>query len=476
MVEARFVAALLASGGDGRIELRSGANTNQYGASPFPRSVRAYASSTANDVSLAAFEHLHDVLSGWPQDFAHSPDFYRASLEQLRTRIRQSWMLADEVEIAFAASGTDLEYLPLAAAAANSALPVTNILVGQDEVGSGCLLAASGRHFADKTPLGIAVAKGEALAQLAATTVVAVPIRDDAGTALTSAELTALIEHAARQAIADGRQVLIHVVHGSKTGLVLPDLAAIDGLRQRLGERARFVVDACQARSSPEMLAHYLERDCAVMVTGSKFIGGPPFSGFAFFPAAWAPAAPLATGLSRVFARSELPASWTAAAFLDERTNPGLLLRLLAAQFEVERFAAVAPDLRHQVISAFGSAVRGLAESLGASLVSPSLATAELHHATLATLDLSSLRSAPDFAMAQRWHRVLAARGLRLGQPVKCVRQSDGNWGGTLRLSLSMPLIVEFAKLSAADLRHRLTTDMSQIADVIRAAEKPVVA
>ena len=89
---------------------------------------------------------------------------------------------------------------------------------------------------------------------------------------------------------------------------------------------------------------------------------------------------------------------------------------------------------------------------------------------------LAALPSAPDFAMAQRWHRVLAARGLRLGQPVKCVRQSDGNWGGTLRLSLSMPLIVEFAKLSAADLRHRLTTDMSQIADVIRAAEKPVVA
>ena len=44
--------------------------------------------------------------------------------------------LADEVEIAFAASGTDLEYLPLAAAAANTALPVTNILVGQDEVGA----------------------------------------------------------------------------------------------------------------------------------------------------------------------------------------------------------------------------------------------------------------------------------------------------------------------------------------------------
>lgn len=476
MVEGRFLAALLASGGDGRIELRSGANTNQYGASPFPRSVRAYASSTASDVSLGAFEHLHDVLATWPQDFAHNPEHYRTSLEQLRARIRRSWALADGVEIAFAASGTDLEYLPLAAAAASSTLPVTNILVGQDEVGSGCLLAASGRHFADKTPLGIAVAKGQPLAQLAATDVVAVPIRDDAGTALTSAELTALIEQAARQAIADQRQVLIHVVHGSKTGLVLPDLEAIDGLQQRLGARARFVVDACQARSTPDMLAHYLERDCAVMVTGSKFIGGPPFSGFAFFPASWAPTAPLAEGLDRVFSRSELPASWSAASFLEQRTNPGLLLRLLAAQFEVERFAAVDPEVRQQVIAAFGSAVRSLADALGAALVSPSLATAELHHATLATLDLSPLRSAPDFAMAQRWHRVLAARGLRLGQPVKCVRQSDGNWGGTLRLSLSMPLIVEFARLPAADLRQRLAIDMGQIADVIRAAEKPVVA
>src|SRR5690606_1501 len=100
---------------------------------------------------------------------------------------------------------------------------------------------------------------------------------------------------------------------------------------------------------------------------------------------------------------------------------------------------------RECVIEEFGKSVSELAHRLDAGIVSPALTGDGLHVSTLATLDLSALPGNPDFAVAQRWHRVLAARGLRLGQPVKCVRHGAGGWAGTLRISLSMPLISTLA-------------------------------
>ena len=112
------------------------------------------------------------------------------------------------------------------------------------------------------------------------------------------------------EAVAANRHALIHVVHGSKTGLVLPDLADIDFLRDRHGHALTLVVDACQARLSNGAIAAYLKRDAIVLLTGSKFIGGPPFSGFALVPSALAPAASLPNGLGTVLRRAELPLNW----------------------------------------------------------------------------------------------------------------------------------------------------------------------
>ena len=46
---------------------------------------------------------------------------------------------------------------------------------------------------------------------------------------------------------------------------------------------------------------------------------------------------------------------------------------------------------------------------------------------TLSTLDLSALGSASaTLDDATKWHKGLLAHGVRLGQPVKCVRLADG--------------------------------------------------
>jgi selenocysteine lyase/cysteine desulfurase len=469
-----FLSRLLASGGDRRIAVPAGGNANIYGASPFPRAVLGYAASTANDISAPAFAHLAEVVGAWPEGEALSGAEYAERLDQLRTRIRAAYALRPDVSIAFAPSGTDLEIFALSLVIARNRKPVRNILLGRDEIGSGCAAAAGGRYFAGSTALQPVVARNTLIAGLGRTEVVEIGVRDCQGVPQSSVGITAEIDRACVDARAAGRHALVHVVHGSKTGLVLPNLASIDVLRQRHGQAMSLVVDACQARLTGEAIDAYLARGAIVLLTGSKFIGGPPFSGIALVPGKLAPRAGLPAGLGTVLRRAELPADWPHLDAFDAGANPGLLLRLEAAVFELQRYASVPAACRNRVATAFAASVRTLADRLGVSLLTPSLEGAELHLATLATLDLSALPGAPDLATAQLWGKVLAARGIRLGQPVKVLPRADGQWAGTLRLSLSMPLIVALADLEPGDLARRFVSDMDRIADVLEAAQRRI--
>ena len=69
--------AQLSSGGDARTSLDPISGLNKYFSAPYPRKTMAYASSTANDLSPDAFEHLRGVLAGGLPDYA-------AHLESLR--------------------------------------------------------------------------------------------------------------------------------------------------------------------------------------------------------------------------------------------------------------------------------------------------------------------------------------------------------------------------------------------------------
>lgn len=471
-----FLSLMLASGGDRRIKVSKGGNTNQYGASPFPRATLGYAASTANDISLDAFSHLRDFTAERAEGSLLDAGAYAHELEAMRRRIRRVWDLDHGTGIVFAPSGTDLEFAALAVARSVAGRPVANLLLGADEVGSGCALAASGRYFAGETALGLPTVVGTSIEGLDDTVLVNLPVRAEDGTALDSMQVSAAIDRAAHAARPGGRHVLAHGVHGSKTGLVLPRLEQIDELRALHGNAMTLVVDACQARIEAGQISDYLARGVIVLLTGSKFIGGPPFSGIALVPAGLHPRAPLAPGLATVSRRAEWPPEWTACDHLPQGANPGLLLRLEAALFELERYHLLPALHRERVIHAFAGAVRALSARLGAPLVAPALASPALHEATLATLDLSSLPCAPDLAMAQRWCRVLAARGMRLGQPVRWMKMAGSAWSGNLRLSLSMPMICSFAALEGESLAHRLASDMAQIAGVLEAAQRPVVA
>lgn len=469
-----LVADLLTRGGDARIVVDPITGLNQYHASPRPSQSIAYASSTANDISGPAFDHVCALVADRGIGEALAASDYADALDRLRRKIRTSYGLGDDVEIVFSPSGTDLEYVGLALCKGKSPHGIRNILLGADEVGSGCIFSARGQYFAAETALGTQVEKGQPIGGKLPETVELgnIPVRDEQGRAFSGVEITERIRALAALSAADGRHTLVHVVHGSKTGLVLPSFEHIAALQKDHAGRIDFIVDACQARITSHAIADYLERGCTVLVTGSKFMGGPPFSGFALVPRhKMVAAAPLPTGFRSIFRRAEWPEGWPGADILPREANPGLLLRLEASIFELVRFQALPLDRVSRVILAFHAAVRNaFVETLGARRMAPyapgERAEGDAHPIemrTLSTLDISRLPGTPDFERSQAIHKALVGEGVRLGQPVKAVRLPDGRWGGTLRVGLSMPQVTAFDRLDDAALAARLASDMGAI-------------
>ena len=469
--DVRELVSLLSSGGDARIDLDPETGLNRYMSAPYPRRALAFASSTANDLSAEAFRHLLALRGAGTAT-------YREHLADLSRRIRSAYDLGEGCDVVFAPSGTDLEYVALAAVRGRKPNGIHNILLGADEVGRGCVHSAHGNYFAPETALGMDTEQGTDVEGLENVSLADIPVRCMQGQARTSAEMAEAIRVELELARQMGRHALVHVVHGSKTGLILPELSEIDALQTEFGGAFTLVVDACQARIMSGAVQAYLDRGAVVFLTGSKFMGGAPFSGFALVPqAAVADAAPLPKGFRNIFRRAEWPENWAGASDLDDSENPGLALRLEASVFELERFQQLSLDQVKRVIFAFQRALNAkLIRPFGFALVQPHSdgggAEARGHPLemlTLATLDVSSHPASEYFEGAEKLHRKLALSGLRLGQPVKSVRTAEGKWGGTLRVGLSMPQMVRLSDLSDDALETALEEQIGQIGAALNA-------
>lgn len=465
----------MTQGGDARILLDPETGLNRYHSGPYPRDLIALASSTANDLSTDAMDYLTERFGNNARALDDGAQ-YSEFLKNARQHIRGAYGLDDTTDIFFAASGTDLEYVALLAVAGRSPLGICNLLLGSDEVGSGCIHSAAGNYFASETPLGHKCKPGEPVAGLPPITLGDFPVRDEAGTAFDSGQISNAMTSRIEAALIDGQHPLIHIVHGSKTGLVLPHLDDIDRLTERFGDRVSFVVDACQARITSNAIAAYLTRGIIVFLTGSKFMGGPPFSGFALLSGRIVKsAAPMAQGMAHIFRRAEVPDGWAGRDVLDSDGNAGLALRLAASLFELNRFQKLSLTEVTRVVAAFGEATDRLATNLGIAKVSsaaPGESEWPLEHPiemqTLVTLDLSHdaagiQQRELDFDDATRIHKVLIEGGVRLGQPVRCVRLADGRWGATLRVGLSMPQVCGLHLLDEEMLTAELSAMITEI-------------
>jgi hypothetical protein len=247
--------------------------------------------------------------------------------------------------------------VPLAIARALNphAAVVRTVISAEKEIGRGVALAASGEYSNPVTPArALGVKDGqEALPRPASFRASVQPLvlanRNAAGALVdaTAANTTALA--AARAA---NEPLILHSVQGTKTNVREPYPPVA---RAVLAAGAPFdalvVVDACQARCTNAELAAFLRDGACVLVTGSKFYQGPPFSGALLVPPCVAralraalEAGGAATALPPLFGEYFGPADlpWPAwrSQLPPETCNYGSALRWLGALAEMEAYHA----------------------------------------------------------------------------------------------------------------------------------------
>lgn len=263
------------------------------------------------------------------------------------------------------------------------------------------------------------------------------PLRDRDGAPLPQDEIDARVEAFARATLAHGDHLLLHVMDCSKTGLSAPSRACATRLLRENPGAVTVVVNSCQLRCAPRQVKADLETGFFVMVTGSKFAGGPAFSGALLVP----PQAVAALaerdeifwpeGLAEHFALFDWPPVLRdkLAGPFGARCNTGLGLRWEAALAEYEAYCALAPALVERAIEIFNNEARRRIAEL------PELEIVEDGGApTLLPIHSRAWRAKGD---AEIFLRALRRRGIFLGQSVPIGSRE------ALRLSLSAPQIVD---------------------------------
>jgi hypothetical protein len=362
--------SLLTAGGDPRLRLDPIRMLNGFGCRPWPRpEAFTFASSTATSISYRGFAAAGATRQQLIQSICET-DLETACdrhAERLRNQIRTVLRLDRHgVEVVFSPSGTDSQIHAQYVTQATLGSPLLAVIVASDETGSGTVNASVGRHFNSGTSQGVAVCRGERIAGFAEDTAsVAIPLRDGGGVLRSNAAIDRQVLAVVEQAVASGSSVVLHMMDSSKFGWRCPSLDCLHRIQTRWGASVQIVVDACQLRLGRHRLAYYLQQNFLVLITGSKFFTGPPFSGALLVPAAVSrmmqrvDAVPV--GLKLYANRNDWPVCWQGVrSKLPLRSNVGQLLRWAAAVEELRAYFAIPVGYRALALQRFASTVQRL--------------------------------------------------------------------------------------------------------------------
>jgi hypothetical protein len=491
---------LLASGGDPRLALDPRQRVNAYGcaASPEPE-LWNFASSTASTISQAAYDRAALAREELVQKclFDEVEFAFDARCEGMREALRGHLQLSPRVEIVFSPSGTDSQLHALfLARAVLGAAPVT-IVVGADQTGSGTVHTARGHHFSSLTASGVAVRKDGAVAGLAGDSI-AVPLLDGASGLAMRSDADAAVMGAIEASLAQGRRVLLHIMDSSKLGWRAPSEACLDEIAKRWHGKVQVVVDACQMRLGRRRLRAYLDRSYMVLMTGSKFFGGPAFSGALLVPKGLSRVVDrpgeIAQGLFDYAGRCDWPMAWTALrSRFERRPNFGQWLRWEAALAEIGSYYAVPGAFRTSAVAelaagiermiALSPSLRPVANAIWTSgaddeeFAKPTIfpftllrdgkpvsiaETAAVHRALARDVNEEIGGSAAD--------RQVAAQRCRIGQPVRLAPQ-DAAPQAALRLCVGARLVTDAWSPDPVLAQRNLQHILERIAHVVAKIE-----
>ena len=364
---------LLSGGGDPRLTINPASGVNEYGCQPFPcPDTLSFSSSTATSISQRAYDRAREARDSMMQSaIAVGIDAaFDARIEALRDELKSCLGLSrTRADVVFSPSGTDAQLQALFLTRARLGPALTTIIVAADQTGSGTVNTARGNHFSAATASGSTVRKGEPIAGLAhRVNSIALRLFDEAGDTRPPAASDAMVLDAVESAIANGSRVLLQVMDSSKFGWRAPSEQCLDDIAMRWPDQVQIVVDACQMRLGRTRLRKYLDRGYLVIVTGSKFFTGPPFSGALLVPSALAydfdAAADIATGLLEYTSRSDWPKNWPGLrSRFPVRANFGQWLRWEAALEEISAYYGVPDEFRRTALTTFGEGVEWMIAS-----------------------------------------------------------------------------------------------------------------
>ncbi|MFZ6721744.1 hypothetical protein [Undibacterium sp. Ji49W] len=341
---------LLIDGGDARLILQAD-GTNKYGCAAVPLNAHdamyAFSSATASSISAQAYTAAARTYARLYQSEQDAYACYANELNEVRQELKQLCGLEQrkDVDIIFAASGTDLHLIAAQLCANFSSTRTLVIMADANETGSAVPSALTARHFSERTALGEQVSAGSHIAQAKEVDIVSISLRQPDGTVRDSHDVDSEVETLTQQAIQRGQAVMLILMDVSKTGMMAPSLNTVVQLRARYPQ-LQIMVDACQFRLSNASLQAYLDQGYMVAMTGSKFLCGPSFSGALFLPGAMRPdlkTIRLPASLHAYSSRADWPSDWIGAQGLPAGPNYGLLLRWVAALEELRAFRAL-PD------------------------------------------------------------------------------------------------------------------------------------
>ena len=492
---------LLICGGDPRLTVDPDRGLNEYGCRPMPSpQIWSFASSTASSISeraynragLAREEMMRSAIAiGLEAAFDARTEEMR---EELKAHLQLS---ATDVEVVFSPSGTDSQLHALFLARSLLGPALTTVVVGSDQTGSGTAYTARGRHFSALTACGRPVRKDAPIDGLSGDSV-EVPLFGWARDVRARADDDAAVLDAIDAAAANGASVLLQIMDSSKLGWRSPSEACLDEIANRWPDQVLIVVDACQMRLGRRRMRTYLDRGYMVLITGSKYFGGPAFSGALLVPAGLSRSLDrgeaIAPGFLDYASRSDWPKRWTALrSRFASRPNLGQWLRWEAALEEIAAYYRVPDAFRALALRQLRAGIEGLI------MRSPSLRLVgcatngsededeEFVHATIFPFTLHCDRGSLSAdacrvvyrALAQDLReaiggseadRDIAARRCLVGQPV-LLEMPDQEPTAVLRLCVGARLVTGTWSPDACAAQQNLQRELDHIAGVVAKVE-----
>jgi len=490
---------LLSCGGDPRLMLDPISRLNDYGCGPAPSpQTLSFASCTASSISergyeragLAREELMRSAIALGLEEALEE------RIETMREELKAHLLLPAGVDVVFSPSGTDSQLHALFLARRLLGPRLTCVVVGSDQTGSGTAYTARGRHFSRFTAGGVPVRKDTAIAELVGDAVM-LPLADATGVRMRP-DADAAVLAAVETAVKGGGRVLLQIMDASKLGWRAPSAACLDEIARRWPAEVRVLVDACQMRLSRRRLGAYLDRGYLVLVTGSKFFGGPAFSGALLVPSGLSQALAAtnggASGLIHYANRNDWPKHWEGLRErFESRANFGQWLRWEAALEEIRAYYEVPAAFRAMALRELSAGIESLiALSPSLRLIGPGGGTSvaddeEFREGTIFPFTIERqgrALSATDCrvlyqALAQDLSDVIAvsapdrdvlARHCLVGQPVRIERQA-GEPTAALRLCAGARAVTESWSPDPVVAAQNLHRELDHVAETVAKIE-----